>query len=118
MYGRGNEFLGQAFKNDLIVNKYGIKAKCATPTNPQDNSILERSHHIIAKLINKFDSQKNYIDKDEPWSGILSAKDFSVRSTYHNTLQYIPCQLVLGRDMILNNPLIADWEDIRRHEKK
>ena len=37
MYDRGNEFLGHAFKNDLIKNEYGIKAKCETTANPQVN---------------------------------------------------------------------------------
>ena len=40
-YDRGNEFLVHAFKNDLIEKQYGIKAKCATTENPQENSILE-----------------------------------------------------------------------------
>ena len=30
LYDRRNEFLGHAFKNDLIENKYGTKPKFAT----------------------------------------------------------------------------------------
>ena len=52
-----------------------------------------------------FDLQNNYLDGDEPWSGILAVADFSVRSTYHTTLQATPGQLVFGRDMILSTPI-------------
>ena len=37
MYDCGNKFLGHAFINDLIKNKYGIKSKCATTATTQAN---------------------------------------------------------------------------------
>ena len=49
---------------------------------------------------------------------VLSATEFAVRITYHNTLQTIPGRLIFGRDMILNTPLIADWEAIRLRDQK
>ena len=78
--------------------------------NPQYNSILERINQGNAKLVREFESQNIYLDKDNPWSGILSATDFAVRSTYHTTLQAIPYRLFFGCDMILNAPFISDWE--------
>ena len=65
-----------------------------------------------------FDLQNEYLDEDEPWSGILAATDFAVRSTYHTNLQVRPGQLIFGRDMILNTPFIADWGDIRLRKQK
>ena len=59
-------------------------------------------------LVWEFDLQNNYLDKDEPWSGTIAAMDFSVRITYHTTLQATPGQLVFERDMILNPPVITD----------
>ena len=41
-----NEFLGHGFKNDWIKNYFGIKSKCATTENTQENSILERNHQV------------------------------------------------------------------------
>ena len=76
-----------------------------TTENPQADSILEIIHQVIANLIFMFDLQNNYLDGDEPWSGILAAADFSVLSTYHTTLQATPGQLVFGRDMILSTPI-------------
>ena len=31
---------------------------------------------------------------------------------YHITVQATPGQMIFGRDMMLNTPFIADWEDI------
>ena len=65
-----------------------------------------------------FDSQNNYLDEDDPWSGILADTDFEVQSTYHNMLKATPYQLVFGRDMILNTPFKVDWEYIRPRKQK
>ena len=86
MNNRRNKFLCHAFKNDLIENKYGIKSKCAITTNPQENLILERINKVIANLVHMFDSQKNYLDEDEPWAGILAATAFVVHSMYDTKL--------------------------------
>ena len=42
---------------------------------------------------------------------------FSVRATYHTTLQASPMQLVFGRDAILNIKHVADWEHIRKRKQ-
>ena len=72
------------------------------------NSILERIHQVIANLVSMFDLQSYHLDEDDPWSGILEATDFEIRSTHHTTLQATPGQLIFGRDMILNTPFIVD----------
>jgi hypothetical protein len=53
-------------------------------------------------MICTFNLEENFLDNDDPWSGILSATAFAVQSTYHTTLRAMPGQLVFGRDMILN----------------
>ena len=63
-------------------------------------------------LVLTFDLQKNDLDEDDPWSGILAVADFAVRSMYHITVQATPGQMIFGRDMMLNTPFIADWEAI------
>ena len=65
-----------------------------------------------------FDLQNNYLDEDDPWSGILAATYSVLQSTYHTTLQATPGQLIFGRDMILNTPFIAHWEAIRLRKQK
>ena len=48
--------------------------------------MLERYHQVIANPVCTFDLQNNYLDEDDPWSGILAATDFAVQNIYHTTL--------------------------------
>ena len=114
---RGGEFIGHEFKQ-MLINDYGIKRKPITVRNPQANAIVERIHQVIANMIRTFELETNYLDKDDPWKGILSATAFAVRSTYHTTLKKTPGQLVFGRDMIFNIKHVANWEYIRQNKQK
>ena len=58
------------------------------------------------------------IDENDPWSGILSAVMFAIRSTYHTTLEATPMQLVFGRDAILPIFHIADWKYIQDKKQR
>ena len=73
------------------------------------NSILEIIHQVIANLVHNFDFKDNYLDENDPWSGILAVMAFAVQSTHRTTLQGTPGQLVFERDMILKTPFIEDW---------
>ena len=84
-YDHGSEFLGHKFKNSLIEEEYVILTKPATAGNPQANSFIERTHKVLANLIRTFEMDQKYVDEDNPWKGILSAADFSIRSTFHTT---------------------------------
>ena len=73
--------------------------------------MIERAHQMLGNLIRSFEFQNNpYIDMDDPWSGILAASAFAMRSMYHTTLCAMPGQLIFGRDMILNMQYLADCE--------
>ena len=74
---------------------------------------MEQIHHVISNLAYNFDLQNNYLDWDDPLSGIKLDTDFAAQSTYHATFQTKPGQLVFGQDMILNTSLFSDWEAIR-----
>ena len=50
--------------------------------------------------------------------GIIADTAFAVRITYHTQLQATPDYLVFERDMMLNTPIIADWEAIRLRKQK
>jgi len=58
------------------------------------------------------------MDEQEPWSGILSATMFTLRSTYLTTLEAIPMQLVFGRDAILPIFHQADWQYIKAKKQR
>ena len=115
-FDRGSEFIGHDFK-DMIRDDYGIKGKPITTRNPQANAIVERVHQTIGNIIRTFELQDNYLDEKDPWSGILSAVAFAIRTTYHTTTQKSPSQLVFGRDMILNIQHTANWEYIRKRKQ-
>jgi hypothetical protein len=102
----------------MLRNDYGIKAKPITVRNPQANAIVERVHQTIGNIIRTFELENNYLDEDNPWTGILSATAFAIRTTYHTTLKQSPGQLVFGRDMILNIKHVANWELIRARKQK
>ena len=61
-----------------------------------------------------FNITKTYVDKDDPWSGILAAESFSVCSTANSLKGYIPGQLLFGRDMIILIKHKVDWELIHQ----
>ena len=94
----------------ICHNDYGLKRKPITTRNPQSNAIIERIHQTIGNIIRTFDVS-NIVNND-PWPGIIAATMFSVRATYHTTLQASPMQLVFCRDSILNMKNVADWEHI------
>ena len=66
-YDRRKQFLGHAFNNNIIENKYGIKAKCAATANTQANLIIGKIHQLIENLVHMFELKNNYLDKDDPW---------------------------------------------------
>jgi hypothetical protein len=68
-------------------------------------------------MIRTFEMQNQEIDESDPWSGILSAVAWAVRSTYHTTLKSTPGQLVFGRDMIWDIAHVADWQYIKQRKQ-
>ena len=68
-------------------------------------------------MVRTFELEDRYLDKDDPWKGLLSAAAFAIRSTIHTTLQKTPAQLVFGRDMILNVTHVANWEHIKQRKQ-
>ena len=56
----------------------------------------------------------HYVDKDDPWLGILFASDFSIISTIYMMKSYSPGQLIFGHDIILLIKHTLDWELIRQ----
>ena len=114
---RGSEFVGHEFKT-MCKRDYNIKCKFITTRNPQANAIIERVHQVLGNLIQTFELEDNYMDKKDPWAGILTAAAFALHSTVHTTLKATPGQLVFGHDMILNVKHEANWQAIKEHKQK
>ena len=83
------------------------------------NSIVERVHKTIHNMIRGFQiKDKDDLDPEFEFEGILSAVRKAVNSTIHTTLLATPTQLVFGRDAMLNVSFQADWEHIRDRKQK
>ena len=116
-YDKGFEFMAEFAT--MIVEEYGIKKKGISPRNPQANAILERIHQVIGNMIKTFKIyDREDLEEQDPWSGILSAIMFGVRATYHTTLEATPSQLVFGRDAILPIQYQPDWNRIQNNKRK
>ena len=61
-----------------------------------------------------FNISQTHVDKNYPWTGILTAAVFSILSTTNRKNGYSPGQLIYGRDMILLIKHTVDWELIRQ----
>ena len=72
--------------------------------------ILERIHHVLGNLVWNFNISETYVDKDDPFAGILSAEEFAIHSIENGLKVYSLVQLVFERDMILPIKHKVDWE--------
>ena len=113
LFDCGTEFMAKFAK--MCHNDYGLKRKPITTRNPQSNATIESIHQTIENIIRTFDVS-NIVNND-PWSGILAVTIFSVRATYHTTLQASLMQLVFVRYAILNIKHVADQEHIRQRKQ-
>ena len=101
----------------MLEKDYGITRRLITTRNPQANSILERAHQTIGNILRTFQVNNHELEQDDPWSGILSAVIFAMRSTVHTTLQATPMQLVFGHDAIMNLMFDANWQLIKQRKQ-
>ena len=99
LFDCGTEFMAEFSK--MCQNDYGLKLKHITTRYPQSNEIIKQIHQNIGNIIRTFDVSN--IVTNDPWSGILAATIFAVRTTYHTKLQEYPMQLVFGQDVILKH---------------
>jgi transposase InsO family protein len=104
------------FKREFkqMCDNYGIKAKPTTSHNPQANAIIEQVHKVVNNMLRSFDLEKENLEEDNPFDYFLQSTTWAIRSTYHTTLQAMPCQLVFGRDMIHNIAFKANWNRIQK----
>ena len=82
--------------------EYRIFSKPSTSVTPFYYAILEWIQQVLGSLVRTFNvSTQTYVDKNDPYMGILAAAEFVIRSTNNRQKYYSPGQLIFGRDMIL-----------------
>ena len=108
IYDQGSAFTSHEFQE--LLSSYGIVPSPTTVQNPQANSVLERIHQVIGNMIRASNLT------DSLWVDLLPAVAFAIRGTFHTTLKATPCQLVFGRDLILDASFTANWSAIVAHK--
>jgi hypothetical protein len=113
---RGGEFKAEV--QSALKDEYRITVKRITTRNPQSNSIIKRIHQVVGNMIRVQNIRdKNDLDKDFGWTGVLSAVRQAVRSLVHTTTRATPTQLVFGCDALLNVSFQADWDYIKEQKQ-
>jgi hypothetical protein len=114
----GSEFIGSMFQL-LIKEEQDIEAEPSSERNPQSDAILERIQQTIDDdMLCTFEAENQPTDKSDPWSGILSAVAWVVRSTCHAASQSTPGLLVFGRDMIWDTAHdVADSQHVKQRKQ-
>ena len=109
-FDNGSEF--KSVFSELVQNM-GMKKKKSLAYNPQSNGIVERVHQVLGNMLRTMELEEEELDKKRPFEPFLAAAAYSIRSTYHTTLEATPAELVFGRNMLLPIQFKADWESIR-----
>ena len=113
---RGKELMVEV--TCMIKYDYSIKKKPISVRNPQANAIIEQVHQTIANIILMFDINNMEIEYDDPWISTPTAVIFAIRSLVHTKSQYMPSQLIFGRDYMLNILHEANWKLIQARKQR
>ena len=105
---------GSEFKKDFVplLKEFSIKPKCTTIKNPKSNSPVERIHQVLRYMLLTKNLADDTLDYINPFGSILASVAWAVRSSYNNTTDATPAQLVFGRDMMFNLSTLVNWKEL------
>ena len=115
VHDKGGEFTGHEFQR--LLQSLNITDACSTSKNPQLNAICERMHQTVANILrttiysqppNTVQQGNNLVDN------ALAAAMHAMRTTIATSIGSTPGSLAFNRDMLLNVPLVADWQLVAR----
>ncbi len=64
--------------------------KPTTKKNPQENSILEQMHQVVANMLWSYDLNNQKLDEIDPFGEYLTNIVWAICCTYHITLEVLP----------------------------
>ena len=82
------------------------------------NTILEWIIQVLGYLVRAINIQHTYVDKNDPWVGILASAVFEILSTTKRQKCYSTGQLIFGRDVILLIKHRVDCKLIRQQNRR
>jgi transposase InsO family protein len=114
IHDQGTEFMGEGFQ--LVLTRHNIRGRATTVKNPQANAVCERLHQTITNVLRPLLHMHPPRNEEEAAMIIETALQTAVhaaRVAIHSTLKVSPGALAFSRDMLLNIPLIADFQLLR-----
>jgi transposase InsO family protein len=114
IFDQGGEFIEHDFQQVLIL--HGIKDVPTSVKNPQANAICECMHQTIGNALRTLlhahppqnaEEAANLVDT------ALNTASYAARTAIHGTMKASPGAIIFQRDMLLNIPIIADFELLR-----
>ena len=104
-----------------MLRRHGIKPAGSTVKNPQSNAICERLHQSIGNALRALNYSgripANEAEAAERINSALQTAAYGARTALHSTMKIAPGSLVFHRDMILNIPLLVDFELLRQRRQ-
>ncbi|GFU25619.1 retrovirus-related Pol polyprotein from transposon 17.6 [Trichonephila clavipes] len=88
--------LGTSFTSELTTtffNKFGIKVMRSSISHLQSNAV-ERVHRTIKRVIKAL-----CVESGKYWEGVLSLALFSLRTVVHESTDFSPTELVMGKNL-------------------
>ena len=110
MSDRGSEYVNTAI--DLISTKMKINRRIGSTYHPEFSSRTERCHRCLNDIIAKGIQNKNHSE----WKEVFPCALFAMRPCVNDSTQYLPYELIYGRDVIL--PLDTLLEPRRKYYGK
>ncbi len=103
----GTEFISTKFQE--LLQSYGIWSKLTTVKNPQANSILKCTHHVIGNLLCSIHLVAQDLATISAQQKLLMLVMWAINTTFHTTLRANPAQLAFNHDMILPTSFATNW---------
>ena len=103
-----------------MLRKHGIHPAGSTVKNPQSNAVCERLHQSIGNSLRALTHDNTPRTKTESKAliqSVLQTAAYGARSALHSTMKASPGAMAFHRDMILNIPLIVDFELLRQRRQ-
>jgi len=119
IFDQGGEFIGVHFRS--LLERHGIHASPTTSKNATANAICERMHLVVANILRtRFNTHMppTFTTAAQVVDNALAACCHAMRCSVSKSLSNnTPGEVVFGRDMLLDIPVIVDLLRIRNNRQ-
>ena len=77
---------------------------------------IHKNYQTIGNIICTFKIYNMDLEDESPWERILPSTIFAIRSIVHTSIQHIPSQSIIDRDLILDVNQEDNWQLIKLHK--